>query len=436
MSVRVSSTLALFIAFPAFAQSGLQGNWQGSWIREGSALAVTFNFQRVNDSTITGSLGADQLRAIGIPLSKISYRPPAVHFEIVGDATTAMFDGVLAGDSITGKVKDGPAEGQFVLRRAPGLAANPYRTEEVSFQNGDVKLAGSLLIPSDGKQKHPAMLFLQGSGPEGRYANRFLGDLVARQGVAALIYDKRGVGGSTGNWRNSTFSDLAQDAIAGVEFLRNRTEIDPRRIGIYGHSQGATIAPLVASQSPAVSFVIASAASGLPAAEVERYSLRNSLGRDVLTADETREAHRYVDLVVESGRLGYRTAALDSAIARDSTAKWFFAAPPNDNYYWKFSKQIADYNAATYWRSVHVPVLFLYGEKDQRVPVKESVRNIEAALKAANNRRYTIRIFPNANHTLRVASTGSGFAWPSNPPGYLETLRQWVSEVTRSTSPR
>ncbi|HEX6628301.1 MAG TPA: alpha/beta fold hydrolase [Gemmatimonadaceae bacterium] len=436
MSARVSSTLALFIAFPAFAQSGLQGNWQGSWIREGSSLAVTFSFQQVNDSTITGSLGADQLRAIGIPLSKISYRPPAVHFEIVGDATTAMFDGVLAGDSISGKVKDGSAEGQFVIRRAPGLAANPYRTEEISFQNGDVKLAGSLLIPSDGKQKHPAMLFLQGSGPEGRYANRFLGDLVARQGVAALIYDKRGVGGSTGNWRNSTFSDLAQDAIAGVEFLRNRTDIDPRRIGIYGHSQGATIAPLVASQSPAVSFVIASAASGLPAAEVERYSLRNSLGRDVLTADETREAHRYVDLVVESGRLGYRTAALDSAIARDSTAKWFFAAPPNDNYYWKFSKQIADYNAATYWRNVHVPVLFLYGEKDQRVPVKESVRNIEAALKAANNRRYTIRIFPNANHTLRVASTGSSFAWPSNPPGYLETLRQWVSEVTRSTSPR
>ena len=436
MSARVSSTLALFIAFPAFAQSGLQGNWQGSWIREGSSLAVTFSFQQVNDSTITGSLGADQLRAIGIPLSKISYRPPAVHFEIVGDATTAMFDGVLAGDSINGKVRDGPAEGQFVIRRAPGLAANPYRTEEISFQNGDVKLAGSLLIPSDGQQKHPAMLFLQGSGPEGRYANRFLGDLVARQGVAALIYDNRGVGGSTGNWRNSTFSDLAQDAIAGVEFLRNRTDIDPRRIGIYGHSQGATIAPLVASQSPAVSFVIASAASGLPAAEVERYSLRNSLGRDVLSADETREADRYVDLVVESGRLGYRTAALDSAIARDSTAKWFFAAPPNDNYYWKFSKQIADYNAATYWRNVHVPVLFLYGEKDQRVPVKESVRNIEAALKAANNRRYTIRIFPNANHTLRVASTGSGFAWPSNPPGYLETLRQWVSEVTRSTSSR
>ena len=420
------------LAAPAFAQSGLQGNWQGSWTREGSRLGVTFVFQQV-DTTLTGSFGSDQLRATGIPVSKISYRPPTVHFEIVGDRTTALFDGVLAGDSITGTFKDGSAEGQFVLRRARGMAANPYRTEEVSFQNREDKLAGSLFIPTDGKGKHPAIVFMHGSGPEGRYASRFLADMFARRGIAALIYDKRGVGGSTGTWRTSTFSDLADDAIAGVALLKSRSEIDARRIGIYGHSQGATIAPLVASRSPDVAFVIASAASGLPAAEVERYSLRNSLGGDSLTADETREAYRYVDLVVESGRLGHRTPALDSAIGRDSTAKWFFAAPPNDNYYWKFSQQIADYNAATYWRKVHVPVLLLYGENDQRVPVAESARNIEAALRAANNRGYTIKVFPKANHTLRVASTGTGFAWPSNPPGYLETLQSWVNDVTKST---
>jgi len=417
---------------PASAQTGLQGIWQGAWIRSGAALPVTFTFQQV-DSTVTGSFGSDQLRVVGIPLSKISYRSPAVHFEIVGDATTMAFDGIMAGDSISGTFKDGTAEGQFVLRRASKIAANPYRTEEISFQNGDAKLAGSLLVPTDGKQRHPAILFLHGSGAEGRFASRFLADLFARQGIAALIYDKRGVGASTGNWRNSTFSDLAQDAIAGLELLKTRQDIDARRIGIFGHSQGATIAPLVASRSPIVSFVIASAASGLPAAEVERFSLHNSLGAEELTADEAREAQRYVDLVVESGRLGYRTPALDSAVRRDSSTKWFFPIPPNDSYYWKFSKEIADYNAATYWKSVHVPVLLLYGEKDRRVPVKESADSIEAALKAAGNRRYTVRIFPNANHTLRLPSSGTGFAWPTNPPGYLETLQRWTSDVTRES---
>jgi pimeloyl-ACP methyl ester carboxylesterase len=430
-ALSISLGLPLLGAGSALAQAGLEGNWQGGWTRAGATLPVTFAFQRT-DSAIAGSFGSDQLRVVGIPVSRISYRPPAVHFEIVGDNTTMVFDGEMQGDSISGGFKDGEAQGQFVLRRTSRTAANPYRTEEVSFQNGEVKLAGSLLVPTDGKKKHPVVLFMHGSGAEGRFASRFLADLFARQGIAALIYDKRGVGASTGEWRRSTFSDLAQDAIAGIELLKHRPDIDPSRIGIFGHSQGATIAPLVASRSPAVSFVIASAASGLPAAEVERYSLRNSLGATDLTPDETREAHRYVDLVVESGRLGYRTPALDSAVVRDSASRWAFALPPKGSFYWAFSKQIADYNAATYWRDVHVPVLLLYGENDQRVPVKESITNIEASLRAAKNRRYTIRVFPGANHTLRLTpASGGGFAWPRNPPGYLETLTQWTVDVTR-----
>lgn len=144
---------------------------------------------------------------------------------------------------------------------------------------------------------------MHGSGAEGRYASRFLADLFARKGIAALIFDKRGVGKSTGNWRQSTFNDLARDAIAGIEFLKGRRDIDAGRIGIFGHSQGAAIAPLVASLSSAVSFVIASAASGISMSEGERYSLQNSLGATDLSPDEAREAQRYVDVrkIVECG---------------------------------------------------------------------------------------------------------------------------------------
>ncbi len=434
LAFRIVLGVPLFAAVPVLAQSGLRGNWQGGWTRDGATLPVTFVFQQI-DSAITGSFGSDQLRVIGIPVSKISYRPPVVHFEIVGDATTAVFDGEMKGNSIRGRFKDGNAAGQFVLRRTSQTATDPYRTEEIAFQNGDVKLAGSLLIPTDGRRTHAVVLFMHGSGGEGRYASRFLADLFARDGIAALIFDKRGVGASTGNWRQSTFSDLANDAIAGIEFLKRRQDIDARRIGIFGHSQGAAIAPLVASRSPAVSFVIASAATGIPMAEGERYSLHNSLGGQDLTPEEAREAERYVDLMVESGRAGYRTPALDSAVMRDSTARWFFAAPAKDSYYWTFSKEIADYNPAAYWTRVRVPVLLLYGAKDQRVSVDESVRSIKAALETAQNHLYTVRVFPNANHTLRLTSaSGSGFAWPRNAPGYLETLSQWTLDVTHSAT--
>lgn len=116
--------VSLLVAPPAKAQTGLQGNWQGGWTRAGATLPVTFVFKQV-DSSLTGSFGSDQLRVIGIPVSRISYRQPAAHFEIVGDATTIVFDGELQGDSITGRFKDGNADGQFVLRRTSRTATDP-----------------------------------------------------------------------------------------------------------------------------------------------------------------------------------------------------------------------------------------------------------------------------------------------------------------------
>lgn len=424
------SVLCLPVIRPMQAQDLLRGGWEGSWTRAGAPLAVTFEFQRT-DSGYTGLFGSIPLRVTGIPLSKIVYRAPNLHYEIVGDRTTIVFDGKLERNSISGSFKDGDALGTFVLRRAAGRVKPAYHEEDVSFQNGDVTLSGSILLPNDGKKQHPALLFLHGSGPEGRYASRFLADVFARKGIATLIYDKRGVGSSTGSWRTSDFNALAQDAIAGVENLRKRRDIDPRRIGIYGHSQGAAIAPLVASRVR-VAFVIASAASAIPAAEGERYSLWNSLGATDLTPAEAAEARRFVDLVVESGRQGGRSAELDSAVAHDSTARWSFEVPARDSYYWAFSKAIASFDPSLYWRQVHVPALFLYGARDRRVSVTESIGHIRSALNAANNRRYTIKVFPNADHTLRVvAANGTAFHWPENPTGYMETLVDWTLRIVR-----
>ena len=410
------------------AQGDLAGRWDGVWTRSGASLAVSFDFQR-GDSSYAGQFGSTQLRVSGIPLSKISQVASRVHFELVGDRTTAIFDGTLEDDRMSGSFSDGAARGTFDVRKTPRSATLVYREEEVTFANGETKLAGSLLIPNDGKKRHPAIVFLHGSGPEGRHASRFLADLFVRRGIAALIYDKRGVGSSKGDWRVADFETLAQDAIAAVASLRARDDIDSTRIGIYGHSQGAAIAPLVVPRAKAA-FVIASAASGIRADEGERYSLRNSLGPGDRTPAQAAEAERFIDLVIQSGRNGLRSAALDSAVARDSAENWFFRVPSRDSYYWAFSRAIATYDPSRYWADVHVPVLLLYGELDQRVSVTESISHIRTALEAANNHRYTIKVFPNADHTLRIAASADGaFHWPENPPGYLESLLDWTIRV-------
>ena len=427
-------TLLWSITPAAHAQGAIEGRWEGQWTRSGSSLPVSFDFQR-SDSAYTGQFGSTQLRASGIPLSRISRTNARVHFELVGDRTTTIFDGELRGNVLSGTFRDGEVGGSFKLQKTTGSTAPAYREEQVTFANGEVLLAGSLLLPNAGKARYPAIVFLHGSGPEGRYGSRFLADLFARRGIATLIYDKRGVGSSKGDWRTADYETLAQDAIAAVAMLRARGDIDSSRIGIYGHSQGASIAPLVAPRARAA-FVVASAASGIRADEGERYSLRNSLRGGKLTPAENAAAERFVDLIIQSGRQGARSAALDSVVARDSAAKWIFPLPSNDNYYWAFSSAIATYDPSQHWKKVQVPVLLLYGELDQRVSVTESMTHIKAALREANNDRYTIKVFPEADHTLRIQAAPTGtFQWPRNPPGYLETLVDWVVRMAGKGDP-
>src|SRR5207237_4135224 len=115
-----------------------------------------------------------------------------------------------------------------------GRRIHPYREERVEYANGAVRLAGTLLTPF-GKGPFPAVVMVHGSNAQPREPYLFLGaDYFARHGIAALIYDKRGVGESTGKWEGASFDDLAGDALAGVSFLASRREIARRQIGLYG----------------------------------------------------------------------------------------------------------------------------------------------------------------------------------------------------------
>jgi uncharacterized protein len=148
--------------------------------------------------------------------------------------------------------------------------------EEVRFQNGEVTLAGTLYVPS-GTGPHPAVIFIHGSGDDGRETYRYFADILARRGIAVLIYDKRGVGASTGSWKASPFSVLADDALAGVNFLKGHRAIDAKRIGAWGGSEGAIIAPWAASRSADVAFVVMQAATGVTFAQQNLYQNERQL---------------------------------------------------------------------------------------------------------------------------------------------------------------
>src|SRR5262249_1329567 len=117
---------------------------------------------------------------------------------------------------------------------------------------------GTLCMPRS-PGRHEAVVILQGSGSESRWGtNRFIADQFARSNIAALVYDKRGSGLSTGDWRSSSYDDLANDVLAGIDLLASRLDVDPRRIGLHGHSEGGIIAAMVAARAASkIAFVVA-----------------------------------------------------------------------------------------------------------------------------------------------------------------------------------
>ena len=408
------------------AQERLSGDWSGYWAQAGDTMPVTLHVSReAATGRYTGTFDAERLRVSGIPFDTVRVDGCCgLTMVLRGDRTTTRFTGTFRSDSLSGAFREGERDGRFAFARS--RAEGPtFREQDIRFANGPVNLAGSLLLPLAGDSL-PAVVFLHGSGAEGRWASRFLAAQFASHGIAALIFDKRGVGGSSGDWRVASLEDLAGDAAAAVARLTDEPRIDRRRIGIHGHSQGGTLAPLVAAMSDAVSFVIGSAAAGLPTDSTEIFSILNSVYPRAATAEDSVMARSYVGELVAVAYHGQPRHRLDSLVAVARDRRWFFAPPPADNSYWSFSRIFGQYQPVEWWARVTVPVLLIYGSQDHRVPAAESAARISATLiRATPDADVTVRIFRDADHTFRLPPGPS--EWPVTAPDYIDTLLNWLA---------
>ena len=407
------------------AAKDLEGTWSGTWIKNGDSLPVVVRFTRA-DNLYSGTFDSDALQVSKIPFAEVSESGRQVHLVLKGDQSTIVFDGEESAGAIDGSLTENNSKGSFHLVRSEA-ATLQVQSRDVTFNNGDVKIAGSILIP-EGNGRHAAILFLNGSGPEGRFANRWLAERFAQAGFLALIYDKRGVGRSSGDWKASGFDDLAGDAAAGIRFLRSLPEVDPAGVGIYGHSQGGTIAPLVAARSGNLAFIIASAPGGIDPAQVEEYSVGNSVGISSLPPNEASDAREFVHAIVDVAYRGQPRTELDAVSAKFRDRKWYFDPPPAGNFYWSFSRRIAGFQPARFWTQVQAPVLLLFAEKDERIPSDESARASLAALRSRNGADVMVKTFPGADHTFTLPVASGG--WPKHVPDYANIMIRWATTAT------
>ncbi len=314
-----------------------------------------------------------------------------------------------------------------------GQRINSFKQEQVSFSNGDIKLSGTLLLPS-GKGPHPAVVFVHGYGPIYRTALFERAATFTRMGVAALIYDKRGTGLSNGNWRMSatSFEDLAADALAGVQLLKNRKDINQKQIGLQGHSQAGDIIPIAAAESKDIAFVIVASGGGVKMEESVVYEKRNDLIKDGRfsirqindAVDLIRRVHDYV-----IRGIGER-AQLEADYLQAQKQPWFSTTdlpqfksfPSRDAPEVMYARKEMSFDPGVYVARVTVPVLVLLGDEDKVVPTELAEQRWRASLDKARNRNFTIEIIPGADHGMRVQHADKRIFTPD----YWAIMSEWL----------
>ena len=314
------------------------------------------------------------------------------------------------------------------------------KREDVSISNGNVRLAGTLICPTSGR-KHPAVILVPASGPEDREYLLPYSHFLVRRGVAVLGYDKRGVGGSTGDWKTESFDDLASDVLAAYAYLRTRPDIDPSQIGLLGLSQAGWVMPLAAVRAQGIAFLISISGAGVSPAET--------------TIDEARgemaAAHTppgIIEQIVTMMKLQYAYAQTGQGwneyiAARAKLAERMGKAPATipgtqDDPYWKTIRALYLYDPGPTLRRLKTPTLALFGERDDNIVAEKNRAAWESALKKAANRDYSLRILHGADHVMLEAMVGNNAEEPMLDHfvhGYFTTVQDWLAERIRGFKP-
>ena len=440
--------------------AGINGPWEGSiQVTVGTVqMRVVFTETR---GELRAAIDIPQQNATGLPLAAVTRTGSNVHFELPTPTARAVFDGRISGNTMSGTFAQGQVSGTFELTRiapAGNAPKAPYAEQEIAVTTGPIRLAGTLTIPS-GSGPFPFVVMLTGSGPQNRDEEIFgfkvfqvLAERLARNGVAVYRYDDRGVGGSTGNIANATTQDFASDALAALTALKGRPELDARRMGLLGHSEGATAAAIAASRSSDVSFAILIAPPALRGEEVLRQQAidgARGLGADAAAVARIEAAHRSVTtLIVKKAPAEELAAAVKNLIKaqydsmpaaqqqalgdRDAFAEKTYA-PALAQLQSPWMRFMIDFDHAAPLRDVTCPVLVLFGRLDVQVPPAQNEPPVRAAL--ARNSAATVAVLDGANHLFQSARTGQPTEYPTLEkafvPGFLEQITAWVARVTK-----
>lgn len=421
-----TSIVLTMLAFTANAQ---EGAWNGELDVMGSKLPLVFNFSP-NGCT----MDSPSQNAKGIPAEKT----------VTDDGTIKVTVGMI-GATFEGKMADGEIKGTFTQNgyplpltlKAGKLAVKrpqtpvppfPYKEESVSFTNAGYTFNGTLTLPENYTKDTPVVLMVTGSGQQNRDEELFehkpfavIADALARQGIASLRYDDRGWGDASVKFMNFTTDDFRQDAAAALPLLRKRFN----KVGILGHSEGGTIAMMLAAEGK-TDFIVSLA--GMAISGKETLVMQNRQAMSVLgLPKETVDTYcNSISKALDEIASGKKASEINidgmPEALKPITIKALQQADT------PYIRHFLNIDVSELLSKIKCPVLALNGTKDTQVDCTANTIQLERGL---TNCKHTIKKVDGVNHLFQHCTTGNVVEYQqieeTIAPEVLQTITGWIN---------
>jgi uncharacterized protein len=463
----ILSIIILFCSLASAQEQRFEGNWIGSLKISSISLRIVLKISKNEKGEYKAILNSPDQTDKDIPVDKVEIAGDSIKLNV--SVIRGSYKGKLADSLLDGVWNQGGMDLPLLLRRTDKIAElkrpqnpvkpYPYKEEEVSVlnTNANLTLAGTFTYPDKG-DKFPTVLLITGSGPQDRDESLLghkpflvLADYLTRHGIAVLRCDDRGTGKSTGNFGSATTKDFASDALACIEYLKTRNEVDKKHIGLIGHSEGGIIAPMAAMQSKDVAFIVMMAGTGINGKQI--LELQSKLiAKAIGQSDEAIEKMMKVSIKLYDIAIQEKDSSNAAEKMRTALNEFYNTLSDSAKKLPENSKEVMfaqikqmlspwfrfflSYEPKDNLSKLKIPVLAVNGEKDLQVPPKENLAAIESALKKAGNKNYKIVEFPKLNHLFQTSETGSpteyGKIEETIAPVALSTISDWILMVTKN----
>ncbi len=438
-------------AFLSFNQE-FEGHWTGKIVVQGFPLTLDYHISK-SENGFTATMDSPDQKSFGNKVKEIIVNGNEINLNFPeykiftklnykNDSLTGIYTQYGKNYPLSLSRKTGEYKG--INRPQEPKAPFDYQIEEVKFKNtkDQITLAGTFTYPN-GDGPFPTVILISGSGGQNRNEELFnhkpfwvIADYFAKNGIATLRYDDRGIDNSEGFFATSTSEDFAEDAKAGVDFLKIHPKVNASKLGIVGHSEGGMIAPMISASDSSIGFIILLAGPGIPIDELmtlQNIEVSKAAGLAESTIKENAALnHKCYAIIKTEKDLAKTKSKLKKLLSKNKMSELDIqntinlVCSPWFRFFMKYEPKIS-------LEKVKCPVLAINGDKDIQVTAKENLAGIEAALKKAGNQNYEVKLVENKNHLFQTTQKLGIDEYFENEetfaPDVLKMMLDWINKI-------